>query len=106
LGIISLMVSFPYNELIGLALLGVGLAAGFPLVLSYVGTLYPKMSGTAFSLVLVIGLAGNIILNFIMGLISGSTGIKVYPILLMLCALCMAATLIVTLKRISKNTYI
>ncbi len=105
-GIFCLMFSFPHHELVALAMLGIGLAAGFPLVLSYVGTLYPDLSGTAFSLVLVIGLAGNILLNFIMGLISSSLGIKIYPLLLMLCAICMAIVLIVTLKRISKNIYI
>ena len=105
-GVISLMVSFPNNEVVGLAMLGAGLAAGFPIVLSYVGSLYPNLSGTAFSLVLVIGLAGNILLNFLMGLISKSVGIGVYPILLLVCTISMVAVLLITLKRISKNTYI
>jgi fucose permease len=105
-GIVSLMVSFPKHELVGLALLGAGLAAGFPLVLSYVGSLYSNMSGTAFSLVLVIGLAGNILLNLVMGLTSNSLGISVYPSLLIICAICMAIVLYLTLKRISKHTYI
>jgi MFS family permease len=106
-GILIIMVtSVPNREIIGLALLGAGLAAGFPVILSYVGALYPHLSGTAFSLVLVIALVGNILFNLAMGLVSNSYGIGVYPPLVLLCITGMAATLMVTLKRISKDTYI
>ena len=106
-GVFLIMVtSIPDREIIGLVLLGAGLAAGFPVVLSYVGALYPHLSGTAFSLVLVIALGGNILFNLAMGFASNLYGIRVYPLLVLLCITGMAATLVVALKRISKNTYI
>lgn len=60
----------------GLALLGSGLAAGFPTMLGLVGNRYPHLSGTAFSFVLVIALLGNMLVNYSMGLIAESYGIK------------------------------
>ena len=106
-GILLIMAtSVPYREIIGLVLLGAGLAAGFPVVLGYVGALYPNLSGTAFSLVLVIALGGNILFNLVMGFVSNSYGMRAYPLLLLLCTISLAAILAVTLKRISKNTYI
>ena len=104
--LLILTTSIPNGEMIGLSLLGIGLAAGFPIILSYVGALYPELSGTAFGLVLVVGLAGNILLNFLMGIISGSYGVVVYPLLLLICTICMGMILTITLKRISNKTYI
>ncbi len=60
----------------GLALLGAGLAAGFPTMLGLVGNRYPSLSGTAFSFVLVIALLGNMLVNYSMGLIAENYGIK------------------------------
>ncbi len=94
------------GKIIGLALLGAGLAAGFPIILSYVGALYPSLSGTAFGLVLALGLSGNIFFNFLMGLLSTSYGLKVYSPLLISCLLGMIMVLSVTLKLIAKRTYI
>lgn len=60
----------------GLFLLGAGLAAGFPTMLGLVGNRYPNLSGTAFSFVLVIALLGNMLINYTMGLVADSWGIK------------------------------
>ena len=60
----------------GLVLLGAGLAAGFPIMLGFVGNRYKEFSGTAFSLVLVIALLGNMIINYCMGIISQTYGIR------------------------------
>lgn len=60
----------------GLILLGAGLAGGFPLMLGFVGNRYKELSGTAFSLVLVIALIGNMIINYSMGLIAQTYGIR------------------------------
>ena len=60
----------------GLILLGAGLAAGFPVMLGFVGNRYASLSATAFSLVLVIALAGNMFVNFLMGVISENYGIQ------------------------------
>ncbi|MCX6301334.1 MAG: MFS transporter [Bacteroidia bacterium] len=59
----------------GLVLLGAGLAAGFPVMLGLVGERYAELSGTAFSLVLFIALTGNMIINYMMGIIARNSGI-------------------------------
>jgi len=60
---------------IGFFLIGTGLANGFPVMLGLAGERYEKLSGTAFSFVLTIALLGNMIINYIMGIISELTGI-------------------------------
>ena len=60
----------------GLVLVGAGLAAGFPIMLGVVGHLYNELSGTAFSLVFAIALAGNMIINYGMGVIAQNFGIR------------------------------
>jgi MFS transporter, FHS family, glucose/mannose:H+ symporter len=69
----------------GLALLGVGFAAGFPVVLGFVGAQYAKMSGTAFSMVLVLALTGNTLINYMVGVVSQSSGIGTFPLVLIAC---------------------
>lgn len=59
----------------GLVMIGIGLAAGFPVMLGFVGNLYAEVSGTAFSIVLTIALIGNMLVNFIMGLIAENYGV-------------------------------
>jgi FHS family glucose/mannose:H+ symporter-like MFS transporter len=60
----------------GLFLLGAGLAAGFPTMLGLTGNRYPHLSGTAFSFVLVLGLLGNMIINYAMGQTAEHYGIR------------------------------
>ncbi len=60
----------------GLMLVGAGLAAGFPIMLGVVGHLYKELSGTAFSLVFVIALTGNMVINYGMGVIAQNFGIR------------------------------
>ncbi len=60
----------------GLFVLGAGLAAGFPTMLGIVGNRYPNLSGTAFSFVLVIGLLGNMLVNYTMGIVAENAGIN------------------------------
>lgn len=59
----------------GFFLIGTGLANGFPVMLGLAGERYEKLSGTAFSFVLTIALLGNMIINYMMGVISELTGI-------------------------------
>lgn len=61
---------------IALAFLGAGLAAGFPVMLSYVSERYSDLSGIAFSLVLVIALLGNTLLNLFLGFVSRTYGMQ------------------------------
>lgn len=65
-----------YPASAGLILVGAGLAAGFPIMLGFVGNRYKELSGTAFSLVFVIALAGNMIINYGMGYIAQHYGIR------------------------------
>jgi MFS family permease len=58
------------------ALLGTGLAAGFPTMLGIVGNRYPDISGTAFSFVMAVALIGNILVNYSMGQVAENYGIK------------------------------
>jgi fucose permease len=60
----------------GLVSIGVGLAAGFPVMLGIVGNLYSEVSGTAFSIVLTIALIGNMLINFTMGIVAEKYGVE------------------------------
>jgi MFS family permease len=60
----------------GLLILGAGLAGGFPIMLGLVGNRYSELSGTAFSLVLTVALLGNMLINYVMGIIAKSYGIR------------------------------
>jgi fucose permease len=61
--------------LMGFMLVGAGLAGGFPVMLGFVGARYEKLSASAFSFVLTIALLGNMLINYIMGIISNKYGI-------------------------------
>lgn len=60
----------------GLILIGGALAAGFPIMLGVVGNLYRKLSGTAFSVVFVIALFGNMAINYALGFIVQRFGVE------------------------------
>lgn len=77
LALIFLSTARSFNTAVaGLILLGGGLAAGFPIMLGFVGDRYKELSGTAFSLVLVVALLGNMIVNYSMGIIAQTYGIR------------------------------
>lgn len=76
-GLVLMSVSTGFSgAAIGLVLVGAGLAAGFPIMLGVVGHLYKELSGTAFSLVFVIALTGNMLINYGMGVIAQNYGIQ------------------------------
>jgi len=64
-----------YSAVVGLVILGMGLAGGFPILLGIVGEKYVERSGTAFSFVLLFALTGNILVNYLMGRIANSWGV-------------------------------
>jgi len=70
--------------------LGAGFAAVFPVILGFVGDLYPRMTGTAFSIVIVLALAGNTLVNYLVGLISALRGIGNFPYIIIVCVVLMA----------------
>jgi FHS family glucose/mannose:H+ symporter-like MFS transporter len=65
-----------YLSIAGLILLGAGLAAGFPIMLGLAGNRYAAQSGTAFSIIFTVSLSGNMLVNYLMGLISKNYGIQ------------------------------
>lgn len=72
----------------GVFFAGAGLAAGFPVVLGYVGDRYAALSGTAFSIALVMALTGGSILPYGTGALAESYGLRtsllIVPIALVL----------------------
>ncbi len=88
---------------ISLALLGVGLAAGFPVMLAYVGERYADLSGIAFSFALVIALLGNTLLNLLVGFISRTYGIQYYTTILIAAAFMMFLLSSLAFRENNKN---
>lgn len=66
----------------GMAILGAGLAACFPVVMGYVTEKYKSLSGTALSMVLVLALLGNMIINYVMGSLANTHGTGIMPVFL------------------------
>lgn len=76
-GCIFLHIASSYSVAVaGLICIGAGLAAGFPVMLGFVGNLFAEVSGTAFSIVLTIALIGNMLVNFIMGMVAETYGVQ------------------------------
>lgn len=73
----ALMLSAPTLALAGIGtwLIGAGLGAGFPIMLAMVGERYAELSGTAFSIVLVIALTGGSLIPFLAGIIGEHRGL-------------------------------
>lgn len=67
----------------GMILVGMGLSATYPVILSILGSRYAALSGTAFSVALAIALVGQTLMNGLMGMLAQyAHGIAVYPYLL------------------------
>ncbi len=56
--------------------IGAGLAAGFPVMLGFLGDRYAAVSGTAFSIAISIALVGNMVVNYLMGILAEQFGIQ------------------------------
>ena len=61
---------------LGVFLLGVGLAATFPVVLGFAGDRYAELSGTAFSVVIVMALTGGMLLPWLTGVLGATYGLR------------------------------
>ncbi|WP_425236509.1 MFS transporter [Ulvibacterium sp.] len=83
----------------GMMAMGVGLAAGFPVILGYIGQLYTHLSGTAFSIVITIALIGNVLTNYLMGQVSQYHGTGVFPYLILTSVLMVLILLYITNKK-------
>jgi fucose permease len=85
---------------IGIFLMGTGLAAGFPVVLGLVGDLHPRLSGTAFSLVLVMALIGGSISPYLAGVVGEQAGLRTAFLLIPAGLIGITVLLITALRRI------
>jgi len=92
-----------YPAVVGLILIGAGLAAGFPIMLGFVGDRFKELSGTAFSIAFVIALIGNMIINYSMGFIVQNYGVKHLTTVGFVEFFIMAILCIAILKRLNKN---
>ena len=90
-----------HSSIIGMIAIGSGLAAGFPVILGYVGQTYTHLSGTAFSIVMTIALIGNVIANYMMGLISQHYGLGALPYVVMASVLSILVLLYITKRKYS-----
>jgi MFS transporter, FHS family, glucose/mannose:H+ symporter len=84
---------------VGVFLVGAGLAAGFPIVLGYVGAHYAAMSGTAFSIALVMALSGGSIAPYAAGALGENWGMRASLILVPAALLMQVALFAIILRR-------
>jgi FHS family glucose/mannose:H+ symporter-like MFS transporter len=104
LGLILLKDGNSFNiDVMGLLFLGAGLAAGFPIMLGFVGNRYTELSGTAFSLVLFIALLGNVLINYGMGVIAQKFGIQHLLTVAFAESVIMILLCLIILKKIKNN---
>ncbi|HKI44397.1 MAG TPA: MFS transporter [Balneolales bacterium] len=83
----------------GIFIIGAGFAAVFPLILGYVGDLYSQLSGTAFSIVLVMALTGGMILPWLAGVLGDAYGLRTSFLIIPLSLLVMMVILTMVLQR-------
>lgn len=82
----------------GAVILGMGMAAGFPIMLGYVAELFAQFSGTAFSMVLAMALTGNMLINYTTGYLIQSDGVSSLVYVQWICILSMIGLLIAFLR--------
>jgi len=105
LGAMTVLFGGTYSYTItGLVLLGIGFASGFPVMLSFVADSFSHLSGTAFSLVFVIGLSGTTVMNFVTGVVSEMFGIKYFTLIILACVLIMLLIVSYLSKKINLNS--
>jgi MFS family permease len=98
-GALILLQSPGYLASLGAALcLGAGLAAAFPVVLGYIGDLYPDRSGAAFSTLFFVALLGNMTVNKTFGALAQVHGVGLYARVMLVC-LALSAILLGLLVR-------
>jgi MFS family permease len=103
-GILLFLYSNTYNSaLLALIVIGVGVAASFPVILGYIGQIYANLSGTAFSIAFVIALSGNTLANYLFGIISNSYGTKQLPVCLLSIIGCLFVLILLIRQNISSK---
>ncbi len=75
LGVLLMQIGSAGVATLGLVLSGAGLAGGFPIMLGFAGDRFSDLSGTAFSFIFVTALIGNMLINFLTGLVIHHHGV-------------------------------
>jgi MFS transporter, FHS family, glucose/mannose:H+ symporter len=100
-GALTLMQAPGYAASLAAALcLGAGLAAAFPVVLSYIGDLYPARSGAAFSTIFFVALLGNMSINKTFGAVAQAHGVGQYAKVMLACLAASAILLGLVVRRL------
>jgi fucose permease len=84
----------------GVFLLGCGCAASFPVVLGFVGDRYTQLSGTAFSVVIVMALTGGMLLPFVTGELGAHYGLRASFLIVPVAFALMAVLLALATRRL------
>jgi MFS family permease len=103
-GALVLSLTAAYNvSLVGALLIGIGLAPIFPVALGFVGDRYTQLSGTAFSTIFVLALAGNMIVNKAFGHLAQEHGVSQYPTVMLGLVACSAALIYVVCSLFARS---
>ena len=95
---------FPAMATTGLILIGGGFAAGFPVMLGLAGVRFAEFSGTAFSIILTVALAGNIVINYVTGIVVKQYGIQSLTTIAFILIMVMIPLTYGILKKTKPNT--
>ena len=101
--VILLFVPTYLGASVAMTLIGFGLAATFPVVFGILGSAYASLSGTVFSIALVIALLGNTSINYLMGIVAEQWGIRLYPVVMMVSLCVMIFLFALSLRAGKKN---
>jgi MFS transporter, FHS family, glucose/mannose:H+ symporter len=93
------------SGLIAMGIIGVGMAAAFPVIMGYTADFFPGDSGTAFSIVIAIALVGNMILNAVTGYVLEIAGTGMFTLILAIFTAALIILLIMIQNKLIKSKY-
>jgi FHS family glucose/mannose:H+ symporter-like MFS transporter len=102
-GILLFFTTSPVWIVFSLILIGLGLAAGFPIILGLIGNRYAKLSGTAFGIAFTIALLGNMILNYLIGVFTKNWGMEAYPVVMIVTGVITTLMILLILRNFNKK---
>jgi fucose permease len=86
---------------LGVFLIGCGFAPVFPLILGFVGDRYANLSGTAFSVVIVMALGGGMLLPYLTGVVGAVHGLRGSFVIVPVALLALGTLLLVSKERVA-----
>jgi fucose permease len=89
---------------LGVFSLGLGFAATFPVVLALVGDRYVALSGTAFSVVMVMALTGGMLLPYVTGVLGGIYGLRASFVIVPVALVMLASLLVAANSRLATES--